>query len=92
MSTSSDKALKQKVRYCLKKQGEALVIRNVAEPISWAYVGASPLEWRAKQHAKLMACGDFAEALALLDDIQRELAVARTSGLVAISEASREAA
>ena len=65
---------------------------NVAEPISWGYVGASPIEWRAKQHAKLMANGDFAKALELLEDIQREVAVARRWGMVAMSEATKEAA
>ena len=48
------------------------MISSNAEPLSWAYIGASPLEWRAKQHAKLMARGDFAEALGYLPSASRE--------------------
>jgi hypothetical protein len=39
-----------------------------------------------------MARGDFEEALVLLDDIQREIAVARTWGLVAINKITKGAA
>jgi len=40
MSTTPDKALKQKVRYRLKKEGEALVIRKDDSPLGIHVVDA----------------------------------------------------
>ena len=44
---------------------------------TFGYVGPSPIQWRAKEHAKCMASNDFAQAEEWLDEIGRELKVAR---------------
>jgi hypothetical protein len=43
----------------------------------FGYVGPSPIEWRANEHAKCMASNSFAEAEAWLNEISRELKIAR---------------
>jgi len=42
----------------------------------FGYIGPSPIEWRAQEHAKCMASNSFAEAEAWLNEIGRELKVA----------------
>ncbi len=66
------------------------MISAVTDQFSWAYVGVSPLVWRAKRHAALMEKGQFAEALELLEDIQREVVVARIWTRTALNEALKE--
>jgi hypothetical protein len=44
---------------------------------TFGYVGPSPIQWRAKEHAKCMASNDFAKAEEWLDEIVRELKIAR---------------
>ena len=43
----------------------------------YGYIGPSAIEWRAKEHAKSMASKDFSAAEEWLDDIGRELKIAR---------------
>jgi hypothetical protein len=68
------------------------VTSAVADHISWAYVGVSSLVWRAKRHADLMEMGKYSEALELLEDIQREVAVARIWTRAGLDEALKEGA
>ena len=44
---------------------------------NFGYVGPSPIEWRAKEHAECMASKHYAAAEELLDEIGRELQIAR---------------
>lgn len=48
-------------------------------PSQWdfSYIGPSPIEWRAKEHAKCIAIKDYAAAEEWLDEIGRELKIAR---------------
>jgi hypothetical protein len=50
-----------------------------SSPGEWnfGYAGPSPIEWRAKEHAECMASKDYAAAEEWLDEIGRELKVAR---------------
>ena len=45
--------------------------------LSFGYIGPSPIEWRAKEHAKCMAINDFTHAADWLDEVERELTIAR---------------
>lgn len=45
--------------------------------LNFGYVGPSPIEWRAKEHAECMASNDYAAADEWLNEIERELKIAR---------------
>jgi len=45
--------------------------------LSFGYIGPSAIEWRAQEHAKCMASNDFSAAEEWLDEIGRELKIAR---------------
>jgi hypothetical protein len=57
--------------------------------LNFGYVGPSPIEWRAKEHAKCMASKSFEEAEAWLNEIGRELKIARHWLAVAKSPAAQ---
>lgn len=49
-----------------------------AQPdLDFGYIGPSPIEWRAKEHAKCMAINDFTHAADWLNEVERELTIAR---------------
>ena len=56
---------------CLQKQPQE------QPELSFGYIGPSPMEWRANEHAKSMASKDFSAAEVWLDEIERELKIAR---------------
>lgn len=61
-----------------------------AQPeLDFGYIGPSPIEWRAKEHAKCMASQDYLAAKEWLDEIERELKVARRWLAVAQSFAAQ---
>ena len=63
-----------------------------AQPdLDFGYTGPSPIEWRAKEHAKCMASQDFIAAKEWLDEIERELKVARLCLAIAKSCAAEDA-
>jgi hypothetical protein len=45
--------------------------------LNFGYISPSPIEWRVKEHAKCMAAEDYSAAEEWLDEIERELKVAR---------------
>ena len=45
--------------------------------LSFGYIGPSPIAWRANEHAKSMASKDFSAAEEWLNEIGRELKIAR---------------
>lgn len=57
--------------------------------LNFGYVGPSPIEWRAKEHAECMASKDYVAADEWLDEIGRELKVARHWLAVAKSPAAQ---
>ena len=57
--------------------------------LNFGYVGPSPIEWRAKEHANCMAIKDYAAADEWLDEIERELKIARHWLAVAKSPAAQ---
>lgn len=68
--------LAERSRYWNNEFGADYVGSSPGE-CNFGYVGPSPIEWRAKEHAECMASKHYAAADEWLDEIERELKIAR---------------